>query len=183
MRDATDADYEALFAGKYMRHKDCFRDHLPILAERIKGRRVLDVGTGSGRFVDWCRQNGAHDALGIDPCAPESATVARGRAESIPAPDRSWDVVTSFDVLEHLPAGMAVCAVAEHLRVANQHVVCSVANMSDCHVIRGEPVELHLTREPVAWWLRHFCAHSGWSVRHLECDGGKRFWLIADRLP
>jgi 2-polyprenyl-3-methyl-5-hydroxy-6-metoxy-1,4-benzoquinol methylase len=183
MRDATDDDYVALFAGKYMKHKDCFRDYLPVLLERVQGNRVLDVGTGSGRFVDWCLQNGATEAVGIDPCAPETERVVRGRAESLPALSMSWDVVTSFDVLEHLPPDLAIKSVSEHLRVASKHVVCSIANMGDKHVVRGQLVELHLTQQPLPWWLTHFHRAEGWTIRHRICDGGKRFWIIADRLP
>ena len=52
--DAIAEDYEAdRFGGSYGRYVDALER--PILAQRLsscKGRRVLDVGCGTGRFFD-----------------------------------------------------------------------------------------------------------------------------------
>ncbi len=72
--------------------------------------RLLDVGCAAGFFVQQAQQRG-WDARGVEPCA---WLVEWGRAHVTPAlqaatlrdariPDASLDVVTMWDVLEHVP--------------------------------------------------------------------------------
>ena len=62
------------------------------------GSRVLDVGCGNGmvyRVLSDC------EVKGVDPL-PESPGVVRGTAEELPFAEGAFDVVTCFDVLEHV---------------------------------------------------------------------------------
>ena len=73
------------------------------------GRRVLDVGAAYGFFVAAARGEG-FDAIGLDPVVPCAAFAARelavevrtGLIESAPLEPGGFDVITLFDVIEHL---------------------------------------------------------------------------------
>ena len=108
------------------------RELLDILAERAPdARTLLDIGSGYGSFVLVAREAGI-DAVGIEPADVEVA-FARARlaelrpgddaehayhggdARRLPWPDGSFDAVTLWNVLEHIPE--APLALAEAARV------------------------------------------------------------------
>ncbi len=78
----------------------------------VKGARLLDVGCGTGGFLDYVRSLGVLGA-GFDASAAQvQAALARGldvhhsvspaRFRSETAEDRGFDIVTLWDVFEHL---------------------------------------------------------------------------------
>ena len=74
------------------------------IVSRPAGARVLDVGCGLGYFVDWATRQG-YDAVGVEPVpwAVEN-TVAPGRVvSSLAETEGRFDVITLWDVLEHVP--------------------------------------------------------------------------------
>lgn len=79
------------------------------IASVAQGKRVLDVGAAYGFFVAAARAAGL-DAVGLEPVPACAAFAARelgvvletGRIEDAPLPPASFDVVTLFDVIEHL---------------------------------------------------------------------------------
>jgi SAM-dependent methyltransferase len=99
--------------------------------------RVLDVGCGSGDFLARLAPLGAVLA-GVDP-APGMIDVARarlpaaelqiGRAEQLPWPANTFDVVTAFNSLQF--AADTVEALAEMRRVASADGRIAIANWAD----------------------------------------------------
>ena len=77
-------------------------------AGSIAGKKILDVGCGSGYFLKRLKEKGAH-AYGVDPHfkavgnakKKSNATVVLGSADSISFASNSFDVVCALDVLEH----------------------------------------------------------------------------------
>ena len=87
------------------------------------GMRILDAGCGTGGNLRWLTRYGT--AYGID-LAPEAmdfcrarnlTTVTRASVLDLPFPDRSFDLVTSFDVIYHLGVADDVAALREIRRV------------------------------------------------------------------
>jgi 2-polyprenyl-3-methyl-5-hydroxy-6-metoxy-1,4-benzoquinol methylase len=87
-----------------------FRDRLRFLPPRTSGRRLLDVGAAAGYFVEQARLAG-WDAEGIEPSKWAAAyardhvgvPVREGILDATTFPNDSFDVVTFWEVIEHLP--------------------------------------------------------------------------------
>jgi len=104
------------------KHSDVMRDYLP-----QAGRRILDVGCGTGALVRLFARNGA-EAIGIDPLKqaieraeaadnPPGASFLLAGGESLPFPDEDFDVVCFFNSLHHIPTAAMPEALLEALRV------------------------------------------------------------------
>ncbi len=81
------------------------------------GMRVLDVGCGAGRLAEWFKQHGL-DYTGVD-ISQSAVDELRHRGfqvqqanimESLPFADGTFDVVVTFEVLEHLFAPQSCLA-------------------------------------------------------------------------
>jgi ubiquinone/menaquinone biosynthesis C-methylase UbiE len=92
---------------------DTFWEHVyryRFAARFVRGRRALDIACGEGYGTASLAAAGAASVVGID-ASPEACEHARrkyrvdaraGRAEDIPLPDESVDVVVSFETIEHV---------------------------------------------------------------------------------
>jgi ubiquinone/menaquinone biosynthesis C-methylase UbiE len=113
-----DTQVEVLFNGTANATR---RQALPQLHEVFAGRdqrklRLLDIGCGTGRFLDFLKQAWPRlPALGLDLSEPyvryaerylkrwSRIALAVGNAESLPVPDESQDAVTSIFLFHELP--------------------------------------------------------------------------------
>jgi len=100
----------------------------------LPGTRVLDVGCAAGFLVEALRETGL-DAQGIDVSrwAVEHATTgARGHVFTgdllvgLPYAARRYDVVTTFETLEHLPPEDVPRAVRELFRVTRGYLLATI---------------------------------------------------------
>lgn len=89
--------------------------------------RVLDVGSGSGAFVDECRARGLM-AFGCEVAdyayAQNRDFIYSDRLENVHFPTDHFDRVTCHDVLEHVPDFMAF--IDEMFRTTKQGGVCII---------------------------------------------------------
>jgi len=127
-----DTQVEVLFNGTANAIR---RQALPPLGEAFAGRdqrqlRLLDIGCGTGRFLDFVKQAWPRlAACGLDMSEAYVRHAQRrlagrsrmkfvvGKAEAIPAPDNSQDAVTSIFVFHELPPQVRRAALAECARV------------------------------------------------------------------
>ena len=112
----------------------------PLLAAAVAGRQsaaILDCGCGTGYNLSILRNYG--HAVGIDLTwtglavahARGESAVAQASATDLPFADRSFDLVTSFDVLVMLPDAAEAAALNQMYRVLRPggHLVINVAAM------------------------------------------------------
>lgn len=77
--------------------------------ETYDGKRILDIGCGPRGSLEWA--NRAAERIGLDPLAKEyqklgtnkhQMTYVNARSDKIPFPDGYFDVVASFNSLDHV---------------------------------------------------------------------------------
>ena len=114
------------------------RFHRKIVAEvvALTPQSFLDAGCGEGfvarRIIEAVPEialtgcDVSSMALEIAASANPEARFVAGSVVDLPFPDRSFDVVGCFEVLEHLPGDLPRRALSELARVARHAVVLSV---------------------------------------------------------
>jgi ubiquinone/menaquinone biosynthesis C-methylase UbiE len=90
--------------------------------EGFVARRILDTAPS----IDLTGCDVSDRALEIAASANPEARFVTGSIVALPFPDRSFDVVGCFEVLEHLPEDLPRQALSELARVARRAVVLSV---------------------------------------------------------
>lgn len=117
----------------------------PLVAEAVRGRsgsRILDCGCGTGHNLGWLRDFGA--VFGIDlnwtglgfARSRGNNGIAQATAAKLPFPDRTFDLVTSFDVIYSLDDEVEPAAIAEMFRVL-QPGGCLVLNTAAMALLKG----------------------------------------------
>jgi ubiquinone/menaquinone biosynthesis C-methylase UbiE len=86
-----------------------FTDHFGLSTDFYFGKRVLDIGCGPCGSLEWA--NMVSERVGLDPLANQYAKLGAsnhkmryvsGYSESIPFPDGYFDVVCSFNSIDHV---------------------------------------------------------------------------------
>jgi hypothetical protein len=132
-------------------------DHDYVLARLPQAGTLLDVGTGAGNFVrkvterfpqievSTCDLQKFHafdlPFFAVDLCDPE---LLKGLAA------RSEPLISCVGVLEHLPEELVQAAIAAIAQACTDTALITTANHTD---IGAGGHELHLTQQPMEWWL------------------------------
>jgi len=90
----------------------------------LEPKTVLEVGIGNGFVTKYLREKG-WDVTTLDIVSELRPDVA-GSVLSLPFGDTAFDVVTCFEVLEHLPYDDFTKALEELRRVSRRHLILSV---------------------------------------------------------
>lgn len=137
---------------------------------RLGSELILDAGTGNGAVVRKLRDLG-FDAYGIEqsesalqqncPDLVENGYVEVGVLTSLPYEDRSFDLVFSSDVLEHLLPEEADRVVSELTRVARRDIFLSISLKPHTKTAASNDTEAfrHTLLRPRDWWTALFEKH------------------------
>jgi SAM-dependent methyltransferase len=132
-------------------HLDCISGAVPA------GARVLDIGCAYGYFVEQAIARG-YDACGIDISdyavtrKPElSKRLVRAGADSLPHEPASFDLVTAFDLLQHLPD--PVSALKEFKRVLKPSGFL-LFSTPDPLKFTEKYEETHINERPPSYWIK-----------------------------
>jgi 2-polyprenyl-3-methyl-5-hydroxy-6-metoxy-1,4-benzoquinol methylase len=133
---------------------------MPFVASEVGvGGRWLDLGCAYGFLVEEARAAGFR-AVGLDGShfavaqarahAPEAAgRLLAGHAEHLPFADASFDVVSAFDLLEHVPDPESV--LREAARVLRPGGLFLAATPDPLCFDREEPT--HVAERVPSWWI------------------------------
>jgi len=98
------------------------------LSKKYIGKRVLDVGAGSGALI-----NLIPNAIGLD-LAPKHPKIIEGDISNIPFSDDSFDTIFATEILEHLDDGILNKGLDEIFRVlrgGGGHLIITVPYKED----------------------------------------------------
>jgi hypothetical protein len=109
---------------------------------------VLDYGTGKGLFPKTLKQ--AIPALKVGAYDPAVEAFSR-------KPSRRFDLVTSFDVLEHVERG-SITAVLEEIRDLSSKLVYLQIDLQPAVKRLGSGRNAHILLAPPDWWLAQIAA-------------------------
>lgn len=187
-RDRERAKYEAAYQRpSYKMGPERLTNSQAAIRKWATGRgyqHFLDVGAGRGEMLDYAegfefRQVGGTEI--VKELLERDPRLTYGEAHALPFPDRSADVVTCFDVLEHLLPRDVNKAVDELFRVARCVVIISAA--ADSQFQAG--VEHHPSRRPLDQWrvlLATRAGLSGFKYRQtLPCRKGSELWVFTGK--
>ena len=112
-------------------------------AARHAGQRILDLGCGYGAYSLALLKEG-RSCVGCDvnlqyvKTAAASGLPAVVALHPLPFPDKSFDTVLLFEVIEHVPPIEAI--LKEAFRVARKNVLVTVPNAEDLDLLKGNDV-------------------------------------------
>ena len=116
----------------------------------MKPVSLLDVGCGKGAFVEWAKAQGI-SAQGIDIA---SGYGTKGDICNMPFEDNSFDVLTAFDVLEHLRPNDLDRALNEMLRVTRKAWILSIGYGAAKIKLLDSTIDLHPISRDQDWWIK-----------------------------
>lgn len=138
----------------------------------LNPKTVLDVGCGTGRLVKSLRRFGI-EAYGVEisKAALELADhdmkpyLKYGDITKLPYEDNQFDLVLTYDVLEHLEKSKLKKATEEAVRVSRKNVLHKIYTTENCWIeFFHAPDYSHLTVEPKSFWTNIFGALSNVSI-------------------
>lgn len=125
------------YDAEYLRDRVNFHtDHINIIRQLKPKGKILDFGCGDASFVKAARNLG-YNAIGVEKSkfAKEFAQkyydineIISGDIENIALPSNSFDMITMWDVLEHLPNPTKICKILANLLSPNGYLVISTPN-------------------------------------------------------
>ena len=121
----------------------------------LEPESLLDVGCGNGEFCKWIHDNVCENVYGVDFSSSPSLkgpTWIRSFAHNIPVEDKSIDIITTFDMMEHLLEENIEETLKEFKRIVVKNCVFNISYYpASFDGIFGET--LHPTIKPQDWWL------------------------------
>jgi len=138
----------------------------------LKPKNCLDVGCGTGRLVYWLKFFGI-EAFGID-ISNEALKLADKKIKpflktaditKIPYADNSFDLVLTYDVLEHIERSKIKKAIKETIRVSKKYILHKIYTQENHWIsfTHGEDFS-HLSVFTKKYWQNLFSSFSDISI-------------------
>lgn len=126
------------------------RKKIPDIIEYVDSKNVLilDVGCGNNQLVQSLRLKG-YNAIGVDIASPLADKLMD--ADALDFTDKSVDLLTAFDVLEHIKESDLDAVFTEFQRVAHKFMF-TIATVPE--VRKKLNYVLHVTIHPFLWWVK-----------------------------
>lgn len=179
VRDATIADYAWLYAHTDYMAGTALKRAKEALAEILDQMpaTLCDVGGGRDEFAQWIIMNAnAPHVASIDPATGASSCFDR------PGDPHPFDLVTCFDVLEHLQPDDVEDFIRWQLGArCRRRIYATICTDPEVRQVNGEWVTLHTCLRPPHWWQAQ-CAEAlpGWTIRLRPCEESSRFLFILE---
>jgi len=115
----------------------------------LQPKSIIDIGCGWNEFCKTMKSAGISNCIGVDCSCPGADIIAS--AHDIPVQDKSYDLLVSFDCMEHIPKEEVLDSFKEFARICNRMFI-KVALTENTTFIDGEI--LHTCVESIEWWLK-----------------------------
>ncbi len=150
-------------------------DSLDAIIGKLMGESYLDVSTGRGETLLLAQKHGFTTIQGTETVeALCNERVIKAILPSLPFADRSFDVVSLIEVIEHLLPADIKPTLRELTRLAKKHILISAATLP--HWYGG--VNLHPSARPLEEWDALFKAQWGDKVARVQDLGFSPCWLV-----
>lgn len=136
-------------------HAKSHYDFLKTVFSPNKAMTIADLGCGVGKFPKWIAETfPQHYVIGIDPVFVETGKedgVLFIKGDSTHIPIAKVDVLTSFDVMEHICEEDLEKSLQEIARVTDFYIAKICTRKSKAQGTEGE--DLHPTVQSIEWWM------------------------------
>lgn len=119
---------------------------------------IADIGTGRGEFCKWAAVNLCEEVYGVDFVfdpyehnKDKNITYYKAFAHKLPLQNKQVDILTAFDMLEHLLEEDVDTVFEEFLRVTKKMFIFSICTR-DSSGFRQHVGSLHPTVKEIDWW-------------------------------
>ena len=140
-------------------------------------KSMIDIGAGYNEFIKDIRSKTKYDKskfIGLDIACPGADVIAP--AHDLPFEDEEFDMVVSFDCMEHVPEDEVLLAIKEFHRVGNR-VYLMIAIADSPTRIDGEG--LHVCVKPISWWVSQIREYfPNVYLRHHEREGTPAEYIV-----
>lgn len=151
-RKAEHMKYQRAYtAPKYAMKRERMADAVADLRSLPLRGAYLDVACGRGEMLRNAEGIGFFPVQGTEivPALIDGVRVVYGEVHALPFLDKSFDVVTMLDVIEHLIPGDDEQACRELARIARRHVLLTANNKESKNCVGDQ---LHINRRPYEEW-------------------------------
>ena len=174
--DGTKSNYSGDFFD-WEKRKSAFIGQAKVLTERFKPKRVLDIGCALGFFVQGFAENGV-EAHGVDISkwaikhAKPNCQVVDICVQRLPFEDNYFDLVTCYDVLEHIPVQFHEFVFSEINRVCSQTLYIQQPFLVMPEQVYGKPKddESHVALMPPYYYTFSF-VKLGFDLNEMKSTG------------
>ena len=169
--EGTFEEYTKLgLGGKWKKYGHAFegRDHIQEVVA-LKPSSILDIGCGHNEFCHAVRKILKIKCIGAD-IACSGADIVSPSHNMPTISDKEFDLITSFDCIEHIPEEEVDRSFKEFSRVGKR-IFVKICLEDSSTKIDGSPV--HICIKPKEWWIS--VAEKYFTLERAEVQGTSRF--------